>query len=228
MRLISTHSFLIGLLSAIHLKPPSSNMNCQKVKLEMEHHPDNSENKSPSEKTTNGKPSNNDEASETQLAKFEADLADLSKDNPKVANVIRGLASTFRISHVEEHFSGPLPHPAILAQYEEILPGSADRIVTSAESQMNHRQSLEKAVITANNRRETSALVIAGILALVISVGSLALIFTGKSVEGLSTIIVETVILAGVFLRAQKSGQEERINRQREITKARGGLELND
>lgn len=108
-----------------------------------------------------------------------------------------------------------------MAQYEEILSGSADRIIASAESQMNHRQSMEKAVIFANNRRETGALVFAGILALVTLIGSLLLIYTGKSLEGLATIIVETVILAGVFLRAQKSGQEERLNRQRELIEAR-------
>ena len=197
----------------------------------MEHHPDNSENQSPSTESTNGKPSTNDEASETQLAKFEADLADLSKDNPKVANVIRGLISVSRVSqvsHVEEHFSGPLPHPAILAKYEEILSGSADRILASVESQMNHRQSLEKTVITANNRRETGALVIAGILALVMLVGSLLLIFTGKSLEGLATIIGETVFLVWVFLQAQKRGQEERITRQRELTNARSRRSRND
>lgn len=194
----------------------------------MEQHPDKDKNDFSEEETISEKPSNNDQASETQLARFESDLAELSRDNPKVANVIRGLVSISRISHVEAHFSGPLPHPAMLAKYEEILPGSADRIVASGESQMQHRHSLEAAVVHANNRRESWGLIIAGILAFVALVGSLILIYTGKSLEGLATIIGETVILVWVFLRAQKSGQEERMTRLRELTKARSGREQKD
>lgn len=34
-----------------------------------------------------------------------------------------------------EYFEGPLPHPKMFKQYESILPGSADRIITMAEKQ---------------------------------------------------------------------------------------------
>ena len=36
-------------------------------------------------------------------------------------------------------FTGPLPHPQILAMYEEVLSGSAERILTMAEAQQAHR-----------------------------------------------------------------------------------------
>lgn len=51
--------------------------------------------------------------------------------------------------HIEHRveFSGPLPHPAILEQYEKILPGSAERILSMAEKQSNHRQTMEKRII---------------------------------------------------------------------------------
>ena len=39
--------------------------------------------------------------------------------------------------------SGPLPPPEMLAQYEEILPGAAERILSMAERQAEHRQKLE-------------------------------------------------------------------------------------
>lgn len=58
----------------------------------MEHHPDNSENQSPSAESTNVKTSNNDKSRETQLAKLEADLAKLSEENPEIANVIREIS----------------------------------------------------------------------------------------------------------------------------------------
>ncbi len=45
--------------------------------------------------------------------------------------------------------SGPLPAPEVLARYEQSFPGSADRIIKMAESEMAHRQGLESASIVA-------------------------------------------------------------------------------
>ncbi len=58
-------------------------------------------------------------------------------------------------------FSGPLPPPQVLAQYDEIQAGFADRIVAMAENQALHRQQSEKLAIEAEinddrrQRRET-------------------------------------------------------------------------
>lgn len=46
-----------------------------------------------------------------------------------------------------ESFSGPLPPPKHLAEYERILPGAAERIFRMAEDQATHRRSLEQAVV---------------------------------------------------------------------------------
>lgn len=43
-------------------------------------------------------------------------------------------------------FSGPIPPPAVLKQYEEISPGSADRILSMAEKEQHHRHRLENTV----------------------------------------------------------------------------------
>lgn len=39
----------------------------------------------------------------------------------------------------QEFFSGPLPPSKMLREYEEILPGSADRIISLAENEQNLR-----------------------------------------------------------------------------------------
>lgn len=41
-------------------------------------------------------------------------------------------------------YSGPIPPPNILAGYEEIQPGFADRIVTMAELEVSHRHEMEQ------------------------------------------------------------------------------------
>jgi uncharacterized membrane protein len=43
----------------------------------------------------------------------------------------------------EEHYSGPIPRAAELGNYEAVLPGLANRIVTMAEKQAKHRRRLE-------------------------------------------------------------------------------------
>lgn len=50
-------------------------------------------------------------------------------------------AQTQIIAAKSETFEGPLPHPDILARYENILPGIADRIVRMAEAEQNARHS---------------------------------------------------------------------------------------
>jgi uncharacterized membrane protein len=49
--------------------------------------------------------------------------------------------------------AGPLPNPETLAQYNDIIPDGADRIMKMAEGQASHRQKLEEYVIKTNSRR---------------------------------------------------------------------------
>jgi uncharacterized membrane protein len=41
-------------------------------------------------------------------------------------------------------FAGPLPPPSILAAYEQILPGAAERIIRIAEDEAVHQRSMEQ------------------------------------------------------------------------------------
>ena len=53
---------------------------------------------------------------------------------------------------VTRKFAGPIPPPSIMKQYEETLPGSADRILKMAENQSEHRQWMEKKILSFSNR----------------------------------------------------------------------------
>lgn len=44
-------------------------------------------------------------------------------------------------------FSGPIPPPSVLEGYEQIVPGSAERIIRMAEAESTHRQALENRVL---------------------------------------------------------------------------------
>ena len=51
--------------------------------------------------------------------------------------------STMVMTSAEVEFSGPLPPPAVLQGYEDIVLGAANRILEMAERQSKHRQQLE-------------------------------------------------------------------------------------
>ena len=52
---------------------------------------------------------------------------------------------------ISEHFSGPIPHPKHLEHYEEICPGSADRIISMAENQLAHNQRMDTSMLKSDS-----------------------------------------------------------------------------
>lgn len=80
------------------------------------------------------------------------------------------------LAEVVESFSGPIPHPDTLNKYN---PATADRIVTMAEKEQDHRHEIEKtginAAISAEKRGQTYALLIC----LVSMIGTIMLIWNG-------------------------------------------------
>ena len=76
----------------------------------------------------------------------ESEVAEIYQQEVKkvVAEVIQG------------EFSGPIPPPSIIEGYERGLPGSADRIITMAEKQSEHRQ--RKEIVRINIRHPRGCL----------------------------------------------------------------------
>lgn len=53
----------------------------------------------------------------------------------------------------EKHFSGPLPHPDMMKEYEAAHPGTADRILTMAEEESQHRHSIETTILSQEHEQ---------------------------------------------------------------------------
>jgi len=143
-------------------------------------------------------------------------------ENPptRQALIDEAVRSVVRSESRSETFAGPLPPPEALARYNEILPGLAERIVAMAERQSQHRQGLEKTVIESRTRNESRGQTFAFILALVIAVGSITLIATGKPIAGLSLLVAELVALTGVFIYGRKRQENELAQKRQTLTKS--------
>lgn len=53
---------------------------------------------------------------------------------------------------IRSEFSGPLPHPALLKGYDEVLPGSPERIFRMTEKQLDQLIECENQEISANRK----------------------------------------------------------------------------
>jgi len=114
--------------------------------------------------------------------------------------------------------AGPLPAPRDLADYEIILPGAADRILTMAENQAKHRMAIETRVLADNSLRSKlglgagfvvamTALVISGYIASHGAPWPGSLLGTG-SLGG----------LVAVFVTGTNSQKEERLKKAQMMT----------
>jgi hypothetical protein len=62
-------------------------------------------------------------------------------DKPASDGSLQSSEAVLQAIHLE--VSGPLPHPQVLARYDEVVPGGAERIVKLAENQVKHRQTMQ-------------------------------------------------------------------------------------
>lgn len=62
------------------------------------------------------------------------------------SKIVAQVLSVYR----QERFSGPIAHPKHLREYEEILPGSADRIIKMAEGVVAHSARMQEKALDAD------------------------------------------------------------------------------
>ncbi len=117
-----------------------------------------------------------------------------------------------------EHYTGPLPPPAYLAEYEALHSGLANRIVSMAESQASHRRAMEASVVKANIEAQRQG----GRSALIVSLAVLALAaymaHLGMGGLSLAAVVANLTVLAGVFIGVKGKQQRELSKKQKQET----------
>jgi uncharacterized membrane protein len=103
---------------------------------------------------------------------------------------------------VETSFRGPLPPPAMLNDYNAVLPGLADRIVQMAEKEQSqdHRMQRWYAILRFTGQGAAFLLALAGLV-----IGGL-LINAGHKIEGLVALVGGLVPVVSAFLYRQIKG----------------------
>jgi uncharacterized membrane protein len=137
-----------------------------------------------------------------------------SKSNlvPKPANqnLINNQKSIQEFRKMEVRHEGPLPHPKLFQEYDAVLPGAAERILSMAEKQASHRQNLELTVVKAGSRDSLIGLIFGFILGLFTVGGGIYCIIKGQSTGGTILSGAGLVTLVGVFVYGSRQQRSER------------------
>ena len=120
-----------------------------------------------------------------------AETASDGSASPDIVTLVRlAVQETVTIHHTD-----PLPPPETLLEYEQALPGLADRIVAMAERQASHRQNIEIEEQRSKHRLQK----VGQACGIAIVLASLLLVYLEK--PGAAAIaIVALAALAGVFV----------------------------
>ncbi len=115
-----------------------------------------------------------------------------------------------QVTGIQVSYSGPLPPPQILEQFDRIVPGGAERIFAQFESQSKHRQKIELQVIRSNAFAQILGAISASMIGLIATGGGLFLVYQGKSVEGFGAFFTTLASLVGIYIYGKKSQADER------------------
>jgi len=111
-------------------------------------------------------------------------------------------------------FTGPLPPPEILREYEQIWPGFTGKHFEYIEKQAAHRQAIEREVIKAKIKHEATGQFMAFTLALTtFGVAAFAL-YLHQLTFGGTIMSVDAVAIIGMFIYRQsieKKGLSDRV-----------------
>lgn len=144
----------------------------------------------------------NIEPEKTQLTEAIARIID--NDLPTEQKT-QQISQIIRISR--ESFSGPIPHPKIAKEYQELIPDAPERIFTMAEKEQQHRIEVENEMLAQNKKNITNSKnanlisqIFAFILILILIGTGILLTLLGHQIVG-TTIFGSTILgVAGVFV----------------------------
>jgi uncharacterized membrane protein len=119
---------------------------------------------------------------------------------------------------VEYAYSGPLPPPEVLRKFEDVLPGSAERIFSQFEQQSAHRRAQENKVISAGVASQQMGSISGLLLGLTGIGGGIWLTHDDHSVGGLTSLIATITALVATFLY-KKDQQGKELARKQEPNK---------
>lgn len=136
---------------------------------------------------------------ETLLAEALAERV-TTQPNPtvEITEVVRAVA------HVSQTYSGPIPPPQMLAEYEAVQPGFADRIISMAEKEQANRHLLENKAVDGAIKKDARGQHYALMTSFGVLGGGSLLIYTGHDWAGVALCASALTGLAYIFVSGNR------------------------
>lgn len=112
----------------------------------------------------------------------------------------------------EETYSGDVPHPVHLRGFEEIVPGSAKKIIDNAVSESEHRRSWEDNALAGHFKLASRAQICGFILSLLLIIGGFVLGLMDKTVVGCAMLVPGVLGTAFNLIKSNKQQRETESN----------------
>lgn len=111
---------------------------------------------------------------------------------------------TTNVSMVSQEFSGPLPPPAVLDDYNRVVPSAAEKIIAMAEKEQEHRIKAEQMMIEGEIKQAKRGQIMGFIIALLLTATAIYLAVIGLT--SLSAIIFSVTLIgvATIFVLNKK------------------------
>lgn len=149
-----------------------------------------------------------DQRLQTEIDKADDENGDFVK---KVASVVLGIVH-------EESFSGPLPHPKHLAEYDRVLPGAADRIIAMAEKEQTHRHDWENTSLKFDFSYSILGIVLGFLIALALLVLAYISSQAGHQNVALAFLAASTVGMVASFIKGRSWLEDEKSEPEKDPT----------
>jgi len=117
----------------------------------------------------------------------------------------------------EMYYSGPLPPPEYLRQYEQVVPGSGKVLIDILAEQTRHRIALETLAVTSGIRRSWGGLIAGFIIAIFVTGGGMYLVFSGHDTAGTTIATVGVASLVAVFVSGTVLRRNERVEKSEKM-----------
>ncbi len=128
----------------------------------------------------------------------------MSSNQPEIPNPSNGVEGKLEIIRSQQ-FSGPLPPPMLLEQYEICVPGSANRIIQMTEKEGDHRRSTQNTIIRRSFNEAARGQFLAAAVALFAMGASVYLGIQDKQVIGSVLGGTTMLMLVTAFLKTRTS-----------------------
>lgn len=119
-----------------------------------------------------------------------------------------------------EMYSGPIPPPDALAQYEKIQPGAADRILKMAEKQQEHRMALETKAIGGQVDQSKRGQIF-GFIVIFLCIGAAIFfaVYFDMTKFAATFLSITMVILVGLFITGKSVMKKDRDEKSKDQVK---------